>query len=78
MSRGIKKTKKNGCKEKCSTIKVVDRFIIYLMLMQPELEIGLVDGGELNFNQSFLKFIVKKEIHVKSYSVNAEYQTPLA
>ena len=39
----------------------------------PELEIGLVDGGELNFSQSFLKFTVKKEIHVKSYSVNAEY-----
>ena len=26
-----------------------------------ELEIGLVDGGELNFNQSFLKFNVKKK-----------------
>ena len=34
----------------------------------PELEIGLVDGGELNFNQSFLKFNVKKKIQVKSYS----------
>ena len=35
----------------------------------PELEIGLVDGGELNFNQSFLKFNVKKKIQAKSYSL---------
>ena len=34
----------------------------------PELEIGLVDGCELNFNQSFLKFNVKKKIQAKSYS----------
>ena len=35
----------------------------------PELEIGLVnDGGELNFNQSFLKFNVKKKTQAKSYS----------
>ena len=34
----------------------------------PELEIGLVDGGELNFNQSFLKFDVNKKIQAKSYS----------
>ena len=27
----------------------------------PEFEIGLVDGGDLNFNQSFLKFNVYKE-----------------
>ena len=27
----------------------------------PELGIGLVDGGELNFNQSFLNFNVKKK-----------------
>ena len=27
----------------------------------PEFEIGFVDGGELNFNQSFLKFNVYKE-----------------
>ena len=33
-----------------------------------ELQIGLVDGGKLNFNQSFLKFNVKKKIQVKSYS----------
>ena len=26
-----------------------------------ELEIGLADRGELNFNQSFLKFNVKKK-----------------
>ena len=34
----------------------------------PELEIGLVDGDELNFNRSFLKFNVKKKIQAKSYS----------
>ena len=34
----------------------------------PELEIGLVDGGKLNFNQSFLKFNVKKKIQGKGYS----------
>ena len=33
-----------------------------------ELEIGLVDGGQFNFNQSFLKFNVKKKIQVKSSS----------
>ena len=27
----------------------------------PELEIGLVNEGELNFNQSFLKFNVTKK-----------------
>ena len=27
----------------------------------PELNIGLVDGGELNFDQSFLQFNVKKK-----------------
>ena len=32
----------------------------------PELEIGLVDGGELNFDQSLLQFNVKK----KSYCYN--------
>ena len=34
----------------------------------PELEIGLADGGELNFNQYFLKFNVKKKIQSRSYS----------
>ena len=34
----------------------------------PKLEIGLVDGGELNFDQSFLKFNVKKKIYAKSSS----------
>ena len=34
----------------------------------PELEMGHVDGGELNFNQSFLKFDVKKKVQMKSYS----------
>ena len=33
-----------------------------------ELDKGIVDGGEFNFNQSFLKFSVKKKIQVKSYS----------
>ena len=27
----------------------------------PELELGLIDGDELNFTQSFLKFNVKKK-----------------
>ena len=31
------------------------------------LEIGLVDGGELNFNPSFLKFNVIKEIQEKTW-----------
>ena len=34
----------------------------------PELDIGLVDGGELNLNQSFLKFNLKKKMQLKSYS----------
>ena len=34
----------------------------------PELEIGLADGGKLSFNQSFLKFNIKKKIQAKSYS----------
>ena len=29
----------------------------------PELEIGLVDGGELSFDPSFLQFNVKKKIY---------------
>ena len=33
-----------------------------------ELEIGLVDGGEMNFDQSFLQFNVKKNIYAKSSS----------
>ena len=33
-----------------------------------ELDIGLTDGCELNFNQSFLKFNIKKKKQVKSYS----------
>ena len=41
----------------------------------PELEIGLVDGGELNFNQSFLKFNVKKKYRqrvILDLTLNAE------
>ena len=34
----------------------------------PELDIGLVDGDEFNFDQSFLQFNVKKKIYVKSSS----------
>ena len=33
----------------------------------PELEVGLVDGNELNFYQSFVQFNVKKKMYVKSY-----------
>ena len=42
----------------------------------PELEIGLVDGGELNFNQYFLKFNVKKKYSrrvILDLTLNAEY-----
>ena len=27
----------------------------------PELDVGLVDGGELNFDQSFMQFNVEKK-----------------
>ena len=33
-----------------------------------ELGIGLVDGGELNFDQPFLQFNVKKKLYAKSSS----------
>ena len=33
-----------------------------------ELEIGLVDEGEINFDQSFLPFNAKKKISAKSSS----------
>ena len=42
----------------------------------PELEIGLVDEGELNFDQTFLLFNVKKDYIRKISSdltSNAEY-----
>ena len=42
----------------------------------PELEIGLVDGGEFNFNQSFLLFNVKKKYRLRvilDLTLNAEY-----
>ena len=39
--------------------KVIDRFIIYLILIHPELEIEVADGGELNFDQSLLQFNAK-------------------
>ena len=41
-------------------IKVTDMLIIYLLNML-ELDIGLVDGGESNFDASFLQFNVKKK-----------------
>ena len=31
----------------------------------PELDIGLVDGSELNFDQSFLQFNVRKKLYAK-------------
>ena len=34
----------------------------------PELEIGLADGSELNFDQSFLQFTAKKKIYAKTSS----------
>ena len=34
----------------------------------PELEIGLIDERELNFNQLFPQFKEKKKIQVKNYS----------
>ena len=34
----------------------------------PELYIGLVHGGKLSFDQSFLQFNVKKKINAKSSS----------
>ena len=33
-----------------------------------ELEIELIDGGELNFDKSFLHFDVKKKIYAKNHS----------
>ena len=42
----------------------------------PELDIGLVDGGKLNFDQPFLQFNVMKEIYRKSssrFDLNDEY-----
>ena len=41
-----------------------------------KLEIRLVDGGELNFNQSFLQFNVKKKYRRRvllDLTLNAEY-----
>ena len=32
-----------------------------------ELELGLANGGKLNFNKSFLQFNIKRKIYVKSY-----------
>ena len=34
----------------------------------PELDVGLADGGKLNFDLSFLQFHVKKEIYAKSFT----------
>ena len=35
----------------------------------PEVDLELVDGGELNFNQSFLMVDVKKKIQAKSFTL---------
>ena len=43
----------------------------------PELKIGLLDGGELNFDQSFMQFNVKKKKYRRrvllDLALNAEY-----
>ena len=36
----------------------------------PELEIGLVDGGDLNFDKSFLQFNVKKKKYLRIVLLN--------
>ena len=52
--------------------KMTDRFMNYLMLIcMLELDIGLIDGVKLNFDQSFLQFNVKKKLYAKSST--AEY-----
>ena len=33
----------------------------------PEFNIGLVDGGKLNFDQTFLQINVNKEIYAESF-----------
>ena len=46
----------------------------------PELDIELVDGGELNCNESFLKFIVKTKYRrsvILDLTLNAEYTVNL-
>ena len=39
----------------------------------PELEIGLADGSELNFDQFFLQFNAKKKRVLLGLNLNAEY-----
>ena len=39
----------------------------------PELEIGLADGSELNFDQFFLQFNAKKKRVLLDLNLNAEY-----
>ena len=53
--------------------KVIDRYIIYLMLIlvlliMRELDVGLVDGVELNFDQSYQQFNIKKKMYAKGSS----------
>ena len=46
-----------------------------------DFEIAFTDGGELNFDKSFLRFNVKKKLYPKAtlnVTVNIEYQTLLA
>ena len=35
----------------------------------PELDIGILDGGELNFDQSFLQFNLKKKNICEEFSL---------
>ena len=59
------------------SFKVIDRFIIYFILIHaPELQIGLADGSELNFDQCFQHFNVKKKYMRRvliDLNLNAEY-----
>ena len=41
-------------------------FLNYLLNML-ELDIGLVDGGQSNFDESFLQFHVKKKQYVENF-----------
>ena len=55
MSRGKKKVL-NGCEKYVKyLLKIIDRFMILLMLI---LEIGLADQGKLNFDKSLVHFNV--------------------
>ena len=42
--------------------------MLILMLIMRELDVGLVDGVELNFDQSYQHFNVKKKMYAKGSS----------